>query len=101
MDGTSGGPRYSAITSTDHAGILWILALLSLIFSVLSLATRIYIKLHKWWLDDTACVVATTFGIASFAAVATGLTHGLGKASFLLSTDQLTSIGKVSLMTER
>jgi hypothetical protein len=101
MDTGSGGQRYSPITPDNHAGILWIVALLSLIFSVLSLVTRSYVKRNKWWYDDTVCTIATVFGIASFAAVAVGLNHGLGKASFLLEDDQLSAIGKVCLMTLR
>lgn len=89
------GPRYSPITGDDHAGIVWIIALLSLVFYVLTLATRIYVKRHKWWWDDTICAVATVAGVASFVSLAVGLNHGLGKRSSLVTDDQLKTIGQV------
>lgn len=53
------GPRYAPITSTNRSGALWIAGLLSVVYSVLSLLARMYIKRAKWWYDDTVCVVAT------------------------------------------
>jgi hypothetical protein len=56
---TTDDSRFSPISEYDHAGILWITALLSGTYFVLSLLTRIYIKITKWWQDDWVCIFAT------------------------------------------
>jgi hypothetical protein len=50
---------FSPITPDDHAGYIWIAALLSMTLSLLVAATRIWIKKDAFGMDDTLFVAAT------------------------------------------
>jgi hypothetical protein len=56
---TPSGNRFSPITDTDKAGILWIASLLSGIYASLSILIRWYQKRKCFGIDDWVCVVAT------------------------------------------
>ncbi|KAH7202879.1 uncharacterized protein BKA55DRAFT_292849 [Fusarium redolens] len=47
-----GSYRFSPVTFNDHAGQLWIVTILSLIYSTLVALARLYIKYHKFGFDD-------------------------------------------------
>jgi hypothetical protein len=51
--------RFSPITDTNKAGILWIASLLSGIYAVLAILIRWYQKRKCFGLDDWVCVAAT------------------------------------------
>lgn len=51
--------RFSPITDHDKAGILWIAALMSGIYAVLSMVVRSYIKRTCFGYDDWICLAAT------------------------------------------
>lgn len=50
--------RFSQVTENDHAGIIWVVALLALVYSVLTLVTRSVIKWHMVGSDDFALIAA-------------------------------------------
>ncbi|KIW02225.1 uncharacterized protein PV09_06379 [Verruconis gallopava] len=87
------GTRFSPITESDKAGILWIASLLSGIYSFLSLSVRLYIKRKFFGYDDWMCLAATFVGAASFIAIYVGLSNGLGKA-FVHDPISLRRIGR-------
>jgi len=56
---SSGSPPFSPITYNDHAGKLWIVTILSLIYSSLAIITRAYIKHKMLGFDDVLLALAT------------------------------------------
>lgn len=62
MDASAGagqGPRFSPVTFNDHAGELWIITILALIYSTLVTAARGYVKYKMFGYDDVLIAVAT------------------------------------------
>jgi hypothetical protein len=59
---TPSGDRFSPISQDDHAGYLWIAALLAGIYSVLAIFLRTYIKRDCFGIDDWICAAATVRG---------------------------------------
>lgn len=54
-----GSHRFSPITFNDHAGQLWIVTILSLIYSTLVALVRAYIKYQMFGFDDILFAFAT------------------------------------------
>lgn len=51
--------RFSPILENDHAGYLWIVTILGLVYSSMSTALRAYIKWGLYGPDDYCIAVAT------------------------------------------
>lgn len=60
---SSGSAPFSPVTFNDHAGKLWIVTILSLIYSTLAVMTRAYIKYKILGLDDFLLALATVRGL--------------------------------------
>jgi hypothetical protein len=56
---TDGSNRFSPVTFNDHAGQLWIVTILSLIYSGLVAFARAYIKYKMFGFDDILFALAT------------------------------------------
>lgn len=56
---TTAASAFSPVESDDHAGALWIVAILGLMYSFLSGAIRMYIKRRVYGWDDYILVLAT------------------------------------------
>lgn len=54
-----GSPRFSPVAFNDHAGQLWIITILSLIYSALVAMARTYIKYQMFGFDDILIACAT------------------------------------------
>lgn len=52
-------PAFSPIKPDDHAGQLWILTTLAIIYTGTSLIVRGSIKWNLFWLDDYLVAIAT------------------------------------------
>lgn len=91
---------FSPVTATDRAGIVWVAAILSLMFSVLTLATRVQIKLHTLGHDDWLILGATILAVGQYAAIYTGLENGVGRSSKLLGQEHATELGQSVLASE-
>lgn len=52
------GHAFSEVTDNNHAGVTWIIALLCLVYSVLTYVTRGFIKWNMLGWDDAAITVA-------------------------------------------
>jgi hypothetical protein len=66
--------RFSPVTFNDHAGKLWIVTILSLIYTSLIALARAYIKYKMFGFDDvlfTAATVRNTCGSACFGEMLT------------------------------
>lgn len=55
--------RFSPVTSNDHAGKLWIVTILSLIYTSLIALARAYIKYKMFGFDDVLFAAATVRNI--------------------------------------
>ncbi|KAF2772120.1 hypothetical protein EJ03DRAFT_267180 [Teratosphaeria nubilosa] len=82
MDASSTtGPNWQAfapITSTDHAGYIWVAVLYSLITSVLAAATRTWLKKNNLHQDDWLYLAATIALFGHVLSLIVALTSGLG-----------------------
>ncbi|RFN45439.1 hypothetical protein FIE12Z_10305 [Fusarium flagelliforme] len=78
----------SPVTPDDHAGKLWIVTVLSLIYALHVAGARAFIKRHMFGLDDALYGVATLLHIAQSIAIFVGLSHGLGKKNSITTPQQ-------------
>jgi len=111
--------RFSPIHDNDHAGYIWIVAIMALIYSLAATITRIFIKISMFGTDDyllvasmvngldlldlgvhkltlLLCRTLQVFHIAQSIAIFAGLGQGLGKFNSITTTEQWASAGKVS-----
>ena len=58
--------RFSPITTDDHAGLLWITAILCLIYSFIAFMVRGHVKWKLYGVDDAFLAAATVYEIYSY-----------------------------------
>ncbi|KAH6876791.1 hypothetical protein B0T10DRAFT_520762 [Thelonectria olida] len=92
-----GLPRFSPVAFNDHAGQLWIVTILSLIYSSLVATARAYIKHHMFGFDDILIALAMVLHLAQSIAVFVGLNNGLGKFNSITPTEQWATSSKSTL----
>ncbi|EXA31248.1 hypothetical protein FOVG_17426 [Fusarium oxysporum f. sp. pisi HDV247] len=92
-----GSYRFSPVTFNDHAGQLWIVTILSLIYSTLVALARIYIKYGKFGFDDIFFALAMVFHLAQSITVFIGLSNGLGKFNSITTPEQWATASKSTL----
>ncbi|EXA51461.1 hypothetical protein FOVG_00093 [Fusarium oxysporum f. sp. pisi HDV247] len=80
--------RFSPVTFNDHAGKLWIVTILSLIYTSLIALARAYIKYKMFGFDDFLFAAATVLHLAQALAVFIGLSNGLGKFNSITPPEQ-------------
>ncbi|KAL1306522.1 hypothetical protein AAFC00_005213 [Neodothiora populina] len=86
---------FAPVTSTDHAGLLWVTSILSLLFSTVTLAARYHIRRRSFGIDDWLVSAAQFFALAQYIALFVGMdSRGLGKSSSLLTTDEAREAGR-------
>ncbi|KAK5137069.1 hypothetical protein LTR08_001078 [Meristemomyces frigidus] len=91
---------FSPVTATDRAGVVWVAAILSLLFSVLTLITRFHIKSRTLGLDDWLLAASNTVAVGQYIAIYTGLSNGLGVSSTLLQEQHARTLGTTVLTSE-
>ncbi|KAK5122800.1 hypothetical protein LTR85_003715 [Meristemomyces frigidus] len=91
---------FSPVTATDRAGIVWVAAILSLMFSILTLVTRFLIKFHALGLDDWCIAASTLLAIGQYIAVYLGLSDGVGISSMLLGKHHARTLGGSVMASE-
>ena len=89
-------PAFAAVTDDDHRGILWIAAILSLIFTLLTLSARLYVRKHMLGRDDYAVVAAVVISIAQYGTVFSGMQLGLGTSDPRERHGNVPQMGRVS-----
>ncbi|KAI5461013.1 hypothetical protein BGZ63DRAFT_455119 [Mariannaea sp. PMI_226] len=92
-----GLPRFSPVAFNDHAGQLWIVSILSLIYTVLVVTARAYIKYKMFGFDDILIALALVFHLAQSIALFVGLDSGLGKFNSITPMEQLATSSKSTL----
>ncbi|KND89969.1 hypothetical protein TOPH_05326 [Tolypocladium ophioglossoides CBS 100239] len=93
-------PAFAPISPDDHRGLLWIAAILSLIFVLLTLSARLYVRKHMLGRDDYASIAAVVLGVAQYAAVFTGMPLGLGTSKAWEREGNEPETGKIFLASE-
>ncbi|KAI5456212.1 hypothetical protein BGZ63DRAFT_435701 [Mariannaea sp. PMI_226] len=90
-------PRFSPVAFNDHAGQLWIVTILSLIYSALVVTARAYIKYKMFGFDDILIALALVFHLAQSIALFAGLNSGLGKFNSITPMEQWATSSKSTL----
>ncbi|RYC79097.1 hypothetical protein BFJ63_vAg18026 [Fusarium oxysporum f. sp. narcissi] len=91
---TDGSNRFSPVTFNDHAGQLWIVTILSLIYSGLVAFARAYIKYKMFGFDDILFALATILHLAQSIAIFVGLGSGLAKHNSTTTPEQWATSSK-------
>ncbi|KAM3458801.1 hypothetical protein NHJ6243_007251 [Beauveria neobassiana] len=92
------GPRFSPVTSSDHAGQLWIVTILALVYSTLVSTARAYVKYKMFGIDDILIAFATILQLTQCIAIFVGLgTGGLGKFNSITTPAQWATSSKSTL----
>ncbi|OAA61560.1 hypothetical protein ISF_05639 [Cordyceps fumosorosea ARSEF 2679] len=92
------GPRFSPVTSSDHAGQLWIVTILALVYSSLVSTARAYVKYKMFGIDDILIASATVLQLAQSIAIFVGLGNGgLGKFNSITTSEQWRTSSKSTL----
>lgn len=84
---------FAEITSTDRAGVVYVAAILSLLYSASTLVARFLIKFHSLGWDDWAILAATIVALGQYIAVFVPLGDGLGISSSILAQDATENMG--------
>ncbi|KEQ93655.1 hypothetical protein AUEXF2481DRAFT_6721 [Aureobasidium subglaciale EXF-2481] len=91
---------FSRISDTDHAGYVWIVALLSLIYPFGTLLVRLKVRWGLYGADDWALVAATFAAVCQHIPIFVGLGAGFGQSSNVLQQNQLPGIDKAMYTAE-
>ena len=91
---------FSQVTATDRAGVVWVAAILSLMFTVITLGTRFQIKWRSLGLDDWLLAASNTVALGQYITIYSGLSNGVGVSSTLLEEQHAKSLGRTVLASE-
>ncbi|QPC65801.1 hypothetical protein HYE67_008032 [Fusarium culmorum] len=80
--------RLSPLTPDDHAGKLWIVTILSLIYTLHVAVARVYIKYRMLGVDDALYGVAVLLHLGQSVAMFVGLCNGLGKKNSITTPER-------------
>ncbi|KAG8423424.1 hypothetical protein J3458_000324 [Metarhizium acridum] len=85
-------PSNLAVTTTDHAGLIVITAVVGMTWTVMVYLIRLYIRLSvngPFGIDDSAASFATASGLVQTAITLLAVRNGLGKQESLLMEDEV------------
>lgn len=88
-------PPLARLTPDDHRAPLWVATLLCLVFVLLGVITRVYVRFKSLGIDDYIIFGAFVVGLAQFMAIIAGLERGLGESGNVLPEEKLQSMGQV------
>jgi hypothetical protein len=72
---------FSQLTATNHAGIVWVVCIISLTYALLCSSVRFILRRGMYSFDDAAILVSTLACIVQHTFVFIALEHGLGRSS--------------------
>jgi hypothetical protein len=84
---------FAEITSTDRAGVVWVAAILSLLYSLSTLIARFFVKQHTLGYDDWLILAATVAAVAQYVAVFVSLSQGLAVSTLIQAEETARSLG--------
>ncbi|KAK4997693.1 hypothetical protein LTR66_002923 [Elasticomyces elasticus] len=88
------------ITADDHAGWLWIVSLLTLVYPLFTCFVRLYVKRGIYSSDDWTLFASTVLSICQHTCLFVGLSYGLGKSTALLEKQNIASIDSAVFASE-
>ncbi|KAG9589186.1 hypothetical protein KCU86_g2392, partial [Aureobasidium melanogenum] len=91
---------FSRISDTDHAGYVWIVALLSLIYPFGTLLVRLKVRWGLYGPDDWVLLMATFMAACQHIPIFVGLKAGFGQSSRVLRQDQILKIDQTVYAAE-
>ncbi|KAF2188207.1 hypothetical protein K469DRAFT_703678 [Zopfia rhizophila CBS 207.26] len=94
------GNHFSEVTENNHAGVIWVITLLGLVYTLLTLITRAFIKWHMLGPDDFALVAAQVFALAQYGAIFSSMHHGLGRTSEMLTFESRSMTSKTAFISQ-
>ncbi|KAI0018941.1 hypothetical protein F4780DRAFT_477633 [Xylariomycetidae sp. FL0641] len=94
------GSAFAPIHEDDHAGYIWIVTILSLIYSTSIGAVRAYIKWRLLGIDDYLMGLASVLHIAQCIVVFSALSNGLAKWNSITTEAQWSANGTLFGTTE-
>lgn len=72
-------PRFAVSNDDEHSAIVWILTLLALIYTTLTLFLRLWVKIRMLGLDDGLASIAQLFAYGSMGSILYALEKGIAK----------------------
>lgn len=93
-DTASDGNRFAPITADNHSGSLWIATLVCLVYSFITVATRGWLRLKMYGMDDFLILLSFVCHLAECIAIILGLNHGLGQTFTPLTSSDVSYVSK-------
>jgi len=96
-------PPLSVLTPTDQTGVIYIATALGLVFALISLLIRYFIRVdlqNKVSADDILASLALTFAVAQSGTVFVEASKGFGKTIELVLPEDLLSLQKASYASD-
>lgn len=84
---------FAEITGTDRAGVVWVAAILSFLYSLSTLVVRFFVKFHTLGPDDWLVLAATIVAFAQYVAVWVSLHQGLGVSALIQAESTAKDLG--------
>lgn len=93
--------RFAISSDEDHSAVLWILTLLALTYTTLTLLLRLWVKLRMLGLDDALAVIAQLLAYGSIGMVLYALGKGKQNGVPALHEADSTTLAEVRCHAER
>lgn len=91
---------FAQLTTTNLSGVVWVVAIISLTYTVLCSCVRFYLRRGIYGLDDGALLVAMLACIVQHIFIFIALRHGLGDSKYeLIHGHEDNSIVSLDLIT--
>ena len=89
---------FAQLTHTNHSGVVWVAALVSLIYSLMSSGVRFTLRRGMYGFDDAALLLSTLACVVQHSFVFVALSYGLGQTGYMLEPSK-TVLSNVSEMS--
>jgi hypothetical protein len=87
---------FAQLTTTNHAGIIWVVCIISLTYALLCSSVRFVLRRGMYSFDDAAILVSTLACIVQHTFVFIALENGLGLSSSAIEPKHRETLTKVS-----
>jgi hypothetical protein len=87
---------FAQLTTTNHAGIIWVVCIISLTYALLCSSVRFILRRGMYSFDDAAILVSSLACIGQHAFLFTALGNGLGLSSGLINPKHRETLTNVS-----
>ncbi|KAF2213583.1 hypothetical protein CERZMDRAFT_39079, partial [Cercospora zeae-maydis SCOH1-5] len=77
--------RFAANTTSDSSASVWVVTILAISYSCLTLGTRVYFRSSSWVVEDNTILAATILACGEYGATMYAANHGVGLSLALLS----------------